>query len=182
MIKMVTDKDGNDVNWTTKQFHCWKPTVALALKFIRKRFQIQHHINDRHWNAETIGFGVWFSFTHLDCIAISLMENTDENEDGVISFDYDEAEKIALDYILRYLIKNYTRDFSWLKIGKYVYVGNNHYEKGIIVNKFKVLEVYNTMKLAKITSKDDTYKSYFYRLYKTPEEALESYKKEFAQD
>ncbi len=33
-------KNGEEVNWTTKDFHCWKPTVSTALKWIRDNYSI----------------------------------------------------------------------------------------------------------------------------------------------
>jgi hypothetical protein len=103
---LAFDKDGNEVNWTTKQFYCWKPTVQLALKFIRKRFGINHDIYTRSWDKKVFGYSISFSILSKDLIMCDLSCDSDKEEDGIVSFDYDEASSIALDYAIRYLLKN----------------------------------------------------------------------------
>ena len=99
------DIEGNDVNWTTKQFNCWKPTIALALKFVRYKYGLFYSIYVRSWSKNKFGFSVSHAIADLDLIHCDLMEKGDDNEDGIVSFDYEESESIALDQAIRYLLK-----------------------------------------------------------------------------
>ena len=87
------DADGNEVNWTTKDFLCWRPTIALALKFVRKRFKIYHNMYIRSWDTNLFGFSVSHSLGFSDITTCDISEDkNDPNYDGVVSFDYDESQ------------------------------------------------------------------------------------------
>lgn len=99
------DKNGNNLNWTTKDFYCWKPTIQLALRFMRKRYGIFHNKYTRSWGDKTFGFSISHSVLHEDIIMCDLSTKNDKEDDGIISFDFDEAESIALNYAIRYALK-----------------------------------------------------------------------------
>lgn len=112
------DKDGIECNLRRKEFGCWKPTIALALKFITKKFGVSHNVYSRDLGGDGIGFSINFTLKKLGIAYADLSAYSKlEDEDGVITFDRDEIESIALDMELNFLLENFKSDFSWLQKG-----------------------------------------------------------------
>lgn len=171
MCGAAYDKNGNDVNWTTKHFFCWRPTVQLALKFLRKRFQIGHTINARSWSKNLLGYDVCHSIPYLNIPFCDFTEEGDEDEDGIVSFDFDEAEKIALDQAIRYILKNFERDFSWLKPGVNAYMCR-YGISGKYAKQLEVIEKNDKLKYVKVNDDGAKYNISFSPLYSCEEECL----------
>lgn len=174
------DEYGNSVNWTTKRFFCWKPTVALALRFLRKRYGMFHSLYIRSFDKNLFGFSVSHGMIHQDLYNCDFTEKGDEEEDGIVSFDYDEAESVALNYAIRYLLKDISRDFSWLKQSGNAYMGVHMFVPGkggqLTAVKYKVGKVDMKLRIARISNKEDGFWISFHKLYSTPEEAMASEK------
>lgn len=165
---------GEEVDWNAHDFYCWRPTVQLALRFMRKRHGVYHTVYVRSWDENLFGFGISHSIASIDIIDSDLSEQTDEQEDGITSFDYDEAESIALDYAIRDTLKNYSRDFSFIKKNTKVYMCNYN-SSGKFAHLLKVLSVNQGRRVAQVCEvdlNDDEYEVQFKVLYQTPEEAL----------
>lgn len=175
------DKDGNDVNWTTKQFYCWKPTIELALRFMRKRYGMYHQMYIRSWSKEVqFGFSISHAMESIDCMGISLQEESDNTEDNIVSFDFDEALSIALNQQIRYLLKDLERDFSWLTPGAKAYIGRYNWIESLnrtvlMADTLDVLERNDSLRTVKVSETDCKTLSFwihFHKLHYSPELAI----------
>ena len=115
------NEHGKEVNWTTKQFNCWKPTVALALKFMRDKYGIALTVSSRNWGEkgeDDVRYSVWHCLKFIGSVGTDLSEFAKHKDnDGILSDDYDEAESMGLDMAIGHALENISRDFSWLKPG-----------------------------------------------------------------
>lgn len=113
-----------EVNWTTKQFYCWKPTIALAYKFFRKKYGIAPSFYGRSWINGKIAYSIGYMLVYSECPSADLTQYLSsyyEENDGIVSkrgsaeADYDEAEVIALDTMLNFIEINFEEDYDWMK-------------------------------------------------------------------
>ncbi|MEK6880697.1 MAG: hypothetical protein AABY22_13855 [Nanoarchaeota archaeon] len=51
------DKNGNDVNWTTKHFYCWKPLLQQVEQWIFDKHKI--HISVNRWITGTFDYMIY---------------------------------------------------------------------------------------------------------------------------
>lgn len=138
------DENGEEVNWTTKQFYCWKPTIALAFKFFKDRFGIIPSFHGRHMGENGVAYSVAYILVKTASPYSDLSDYLSqkyEEDDGVLKMrrkntfaDYDTAEVIALDTLLNFLELNFKEDFYWMKKGKRVKFKNSE-DKGLIIHQ-----------------------------------------------
>ncbi len=95
-INKAYDKHGNDINWTTKHFYCWKPPISLALQYIRNYHKIYLVIFPQP-NKDSIIEFIWRVYQQDQS---SKMYWCDEG-----SNNWESAESAGLDYILGKMLK-----------------------------------------------------------------------------
>jgi hypothetical protein len=108
------DKKGNDVNFTTKQFHCWKPTLDYACKWLREYFDI-HVTPNVNYNA----YGAIYM-----CTVFYIKDNHIHNDllkDEPLTIDYtppqifdtyELAQSAGFDYAIKLIAENKINKFS----------------------------------------------------------------------
>ncbi len=107
-IAKAYGKKGDDVNWTTGHFHCWKPSFDYTCKWLRENFDI--HITP---NATYNKYGAIYMCTvfyiHNDRVYIETLKDKPLTIDCVppkIFDTYELAQSAGLDYTLKLISKN----------------------------------------------------------------------------
>ena len=107
-------KKGEDVNFTTKQFHCWKPTLDYACKWLRENFNV-HVTPHATWNMYGTIYMCTIFFIHKDKIHNILMKDEPLTIDCVppqIFDTYELAQSAGFDYAIKLIAENKIKKFS----------------------------------------------------------------------
>lgn len=100
-------KNGSEVNWTTKLFHCWKPSLDYACKFLRERYDIHvtPHVN---YNAYGIIYLCTVFYIHKDRVYNVMLKEEPLTIDFAPPqvFDtHEQAQSAGLDFCLKIISK-----------------------------------------------------------------------------
>lgn len=96
-------KDGKDVNWTTKLFHCWKPSLDYACKWLRENFDI-HVTPHANYNAYGIVYFCTVFYINKERVYNEMLKDEPLTIDFTppqIFDTYEQAKSAGLDYALK---------------------------------------------------------------------------------
>lgn len=96
-------KDGSDVNWTTTLFHCWKPSLDLACKFLRERYDM-HVTPHANYNAYGVIYFCTVFYIHKDRVYNEMLKDKPLTIDCTppqIFDTYEQAQSAGFDNALK---------------------------------------------------------------------------------
>jgi len=104
-IAKAYGKNGEEVNWTTKLFHCWKPSLDYACRFLRENYDV--HVSP--YTAYNT-YGVIYMCT-VFCIHKNRVHNNLLKEEPITIdfappqiFDtYELAQSAGLDFAIKFI-------------------------------------------------------------------------------
>ena len=101
-------KNGEDVNWTTKLFHCWKPSLDDACKWLRDNFDM-HVTPYASYNKYGTIYLCTIFFIHKDRVYNEMMKDKPLTIDCIppqIFDTYELAQSAGLDEALKLIFKH----------------------------------------------------------------------------
>lgn len=101
-------KKGEDVNWTTKHFHVWKPSLDYACKFLREDYDI--HISPYpSYNAYGVIYMCSIICIHKNKVYNNLLKEeplTIDYAPPQIFDTYEQAQSAGLDFAFKFITKH----------------------------------------------------------------------------
>lgn len=97
------DKNGKQVNWTTKHFHCWKPSLEYACRFLREDYDV-HVCPHTAYNAYGVIYMCTVFFIHKNKVNNILMKDepiTIDYTPPQIFDTYELAQSAGFDYAVK---------------------------------------------------------------------------------
>lgn len=102
-IAKAYGKNGEDVNWTTKHFHVWKPSLEYACKFLRERYDV-HVTPHANYNAYGVIYFCTMFYIHKDRIYNDMLRDEPLTIDFTppqIFDTYEQAMSAGLDFAIK---------------------------------------------------------------------------------
>jgi hypothetical protein len=106
--KSPYNEKGDEVNWTTKHFLCWKPTLDYACKWLRENFDI-HVIPHATYNRYGAIYLCTVFYIHNDRVHNEMLKDKKITIDFTppqIFDTYELAQSEGLDYALKVISEN----------------------------------------------------------------------------
>jgi len=101
-------KKGQEENWTTKHFHCWKPSLDYACKWLRENFDV-HVMPHASYNMYGVIYMCTVFYIHKDRIHNELLKDKPLTIDCIppqIFDTYELAQSAGFDEALNVISKN----------------------------------------------------------------------------